>query len=37
MLVQAGGPINFIGVSAYQNSLVDSVIKNLTSTLDSVA
>jgi hypothetical protein len=37
MLVQAGGPINFSGVSAYQNSVVDSVIKNLTSTLDSVA
>jgi len=37
MLVQAGGPLNFSGVSAYQNSLVDSVIKNLTSTLDSVA
>ena len=37
MLVQAGGPINFNGISAYQNSVVDSVIKNLTSTLDSVA
>jgi hypothetical protein len=37
MLVQAGGPINFNGISAYQNSVVDSVVKNLTSTLDSVA
>jgi hypothetical protein len=37
MLVQAGGPINFNVISAYQNSVVDSVIKNLTSTLDSVA
>lgn len=37
MLVQAGGPVNFSGVSAYQNSLVNSVIRNLTSTLDSVA
>jgi hypothetical protein len=33
----AGGPINFNGISAYQNSMVDSVIKDLISTLDSVA
>jgi hypothetical protein len=37
MLVQAGGPINFSGISAYQNQFVDSVVKDLTSTLDSVA
>jgi hypothetical protein len=37
MLVQAGGPINFSGISAYQNQVVDSLINNLTSTLDSLA
>jgi len=37
MLVQAGGPINFSGISAYQNQVVDSLIANLASTLDSLA
>jgi hypothetical protein len=39
MLVQAGGPIQFNGISAYQNSFVDSIINNLTSQLqhDSIA
>jgi hypothetical protein len=30
MLVQAGGPIQFAGISAYQNGFVDSVISDLT-------
>jgi hypothetical protein len=33
MLVQAGGPIQFKGISAYQNNFVDSVINDLTSQL----
>jgi hypothetical protein len=33
MLVQAGGPIQFNGISAYQNGFVDSVINDLTSQL----
>ena len=33
MLVQAGGPIQFNGISAYQNSFVDSIINDLTSQL----
>jgi hypothetical protein len=37
MLVQAGGPVNFSGISAYQNQVVDSLITNLASTLDSLA
>ena len=39
MLVQAGGPIQFAGISAYQNGFVDSVINDLTSQLnhDSIA
>jgi hypothetical protein len=37
LLVQAGGPINFSGISAYQNQVVDSLITNLASTLDSLA
>jgi hypothetical protein len=39
MLVQADGPIQFAGVSAYQNGFVDSVISDLTSQLqhDSIA
>jgi hypothetical protein len=39
MLVQAGGPIQFNGISAYQNGFVDSVINDLTSQLqhDSIA
>jgi hypothetical protein len=37
MLVLAGGPVNFNGISAYQNQLVDSVVKDLTSTLDALA
>jgi hypothetical protein len=35
--VRAGGPVNFNGISAYQNQFVESVIKDLTSTLDSIA
>jgi hypothetical protein len=39
MLVQAGGPIQFSGVSAYQNGFVDATINELTSQLqhDSTA
>jgi hypothetical protein len=39
MLVQAGGPIQFSGISAYQNGFVDSMINELTSQLqhDSTA
>jgi hypothetical protein len=39
MLVQAGGPVYFDGVSAYQNNFVDSVINDLTSQLqhDTIA
>jgi hypothetical protein len=39
MLVQPGGPIQFAGISAYQNGFVDSVISDLTSQLqlDSIA
>lgn len=39
MITVAGGPINFQGISAYQNNVVDSVINDLTSELshDSVA
>jgi hypothetical protein len=39
MLVQAGGPVYFDGVSAYQNNFVDSVINDLSSQLqhDSMA
>jgi hypothetical protein len=39
MLVQAGGPIQFNGISAYQNGFVDSMINELTSQLqhDSTA
>jgi hypothetical protein len=37
MLVQAGGPIQFSGISAYQNGFVDSTINQLTSQLDSTA
>jgi hypothetical protein len=33
MLIQAGGPLHFDGISAYQNNLVDSVINELTSRL----
>ncbi len=33
MLVQAGGPIQFAGISAYQNSFVDSLVNDLTSQL----
>jgi hypothetical protein len=33
MLVMAGGPLNFQGISAYQNNVVDSVINDLTSEL----
>jgi hypothetical protein len=33
MLVQAGGPVQFNGISAYQNGFVDSVINDLTSQL----
>lgn len=33
MLVQAGGPVQFAGISAYQNGFVDSVINDLTSQL----
>jgi hypothetical protein len=36
MLVQAGGPVQFNGISAYQNGFVDSVINDLTSQLDCV-
>jgi hypothetical protein len=34
MLVQAGGPIAFNGISAYQNGFVDSMINELTSQLN---
>jgi hypothetical protein len=39
MLVLAGGPVQFAGISAYQNGFVDSVINDLTSQLnhDSIA
>jgi hypothetical protein len=37
LVVRAGGPINFSGISAYQNQVVDSLINNLASTLDSLA
>jgi hypothetical protein len=39
MLVQAGGPVYFNGISAYQNKFVDSLINELTAQLqhDSVA
>jgi hypothetical protein len=39
MLVRAGGPIYFNGISAYQNSFVDSLVNELTSRLqhDSTA
>jgi hypothetical protein len=39
MLVQPDGPIQFAGISAYQNGFVDSVISDLTSQLqhDSIA
>jgi superoxide dismutase len=33
MLVAAGGPVYFKGISAYQNNAVDSLINNLTSDL----
>lgn len=33
MLVQAGGPLNFDGISAYQNNFVNSIINDLTSRL----
>jgi hypothetical protein len=33
MLVQAGGPVQFNGISAYQNGFVDCVINDLTSQL----
>ena len=39
LLVQAGGPVQFNGISAYQNGFVDSMINELTSQLqyDSTA
>ncbi|WP_213741115.1 hypothetical protein [Bradyrhizobium sp. dw_411] len=39
MLVLAGGPVQFNGISAYQNGVVDSIINDLTSKLqhDSMA
>ena len=39
MLVLAGGPVQFQGISAYQNGFVDSIINDLTSQLqhDSTA
>jgi len=39
LLVQAGGPVTFNGISAYQNGFVDSMINDLTSQLqhDSTA
>jgi hypothetical protein len=33
MLVQAGGPVYFNGISAYQNQFVDSLVNELTSRL----
>jgi hypothetical protein len=33
MLVQAGGPVYFNGISSYQNNAVDSIINDLTSEL----
>ena len=33
MLVQAGGPVYFNGISSYQNNVVDSIINDLTSEL----
>jgi hypothetical protein len=35
MLVQAGGPIQFAGISAYQNGFVDSIISDLTRSLST--
>ena len=37
MLVAAGGPVSFAGISPYQNQIVDFIIKDLTSTLDTLA
>ena len=39
MLVQAGGPVYFNGISAYQNNFVDSLVNDLTAQLqhDSAA
>jgi hypothetical protein len=33
MLVQAGGPVYFNGISSYQNNAVDTIINDLTSEL----
>ncbi|WP_426610973.1 hypothetical protein [Bradyrhizobium sp. McL0616] len=33
MLVQAGGPVSFNGISAYQNQFVDSLVNELTNRL----
>lgn len=33
MLVQAGGPVYFQGISAYQNNFVDSLVNDLTTEL----
>jgi hypothetical protein len=38
MLVQAGGPVHFNGISAYQNNFVDSIVNRLSDDLhNSVA
>ena len=34
LVVQAGGPIQFSGISAYQNGFVDATINELTSQLN---
>ena len=34
MLVQAGGPVHFNGISAYQNQFVDSLVNELTTRLN---
>lgn len=34
MLVQAGGPVYFNGISAYQNQFVDSLVNELTTRLE---
>jgi hypothetical protein len=33
MLVQAGGPVSFNGISAYQNNFVDSIVNRLSNDL----
>jgi hypothetical protein len=34
LLVQAGGPVSFSGISAYQNQFVDSLVNELSTRLN---